>query len=129
LSPYGTEFLYGSVASMMGHNLLGKRVYDVLVTIEFLKSHGWQKFSLVGSGIGSIISLLVASISDDVNSLTLNKMLSSYESLFTSQYHRFPMSACLPEVLKYFDLPQIINYVQTSKSVEVLSTLELKEFD
>ena len=59
LEPYGADYLYASFGSMMGESYLGRRVHDLLRTIDFLEDGG-ADVHLIGRGVGSVPVALAA---------------------------------------------------------------------
>ena len=58
--PYGPDFLYASLGEMLNQSYLGRRVFDVMRTIDFLLAYGASEVSLVGRGLGATTAAFAA---------------------------------------------------------------------
>jgi len=104
---YGSDYHYASYAGMLGESLLSWRVHDVLCTLDWMASFGYDRVYLVAQGWGSIPGALAALLDDRVRRVTLIHAPASYAELAETPIQQWPYSAMLPGVLAQCDLPDI----------------------
>jgi pimeloyl-ACP methyl ester carboxylesterase len=112
LCPYGSDYLYAATGEMLGESLLGRRVHDVLCSIDFLLENGAEEVRLAGRGLGSITAAFAALIHPERPRVRLLDYLPSYESLIRDDLARWPLSTLLRGVLRHFDLPDVYRALQ-----------------
>lgn len=106
LEPYGSDYLYASFGSMMGESYLGRRVHDLLRTIDFLEDGG-ADVHLIGRGVGSVPVALAALLHPSELSCELVHYLPSYQLLIDNPLHNWPLSCFIENCLGTFDLPDV----------------------
>ena len=106
LEPYGADYLYASFGSMMGESYLGRRVLDLLRTIDCLEDGG-AEVHLIGRGVGSVPVALAALLHSSQPTCELVHYLPSYQLLIDNPLHNWPLSTMVENCLKTFDLPDI----------------------
>ncbi len=106
LEPYGSDYLYASFGSMMGESYLGRRVHDLLQTINFLVDGG-ADVHLIGRGVGSVPVALAALLHPSELSCELVHYLPSYQLLIDNPLHNWPLSCFIENCLGTFDLPDV----------------------
>jgi pimeloyl-ACP methyl ester carboxylesterase len=106
LEPYGADYLYASFGSMMGESYLGRRVLDLLRTIDCLVDGG-AEVHLIGRGVGSVAVALAALLHASQPTCELVHYLPSYQLLIDNPLHNWPFSTMLENCLATFDLPDI----------------------
>ncbi len=90
---------------LLGECYLGRRVHDVLVALDLLRSLGTQTVHLHGRGLGSIVATFAALLHPLVNRVTLRHALRSFEELTQVPVSEWPASVLPFGVLRFFDLP------------------------
>ena len=106
LEPYGADYLYASFGSMMGESYLGRRVLDLLRTIDCLVDGG-AEVHLIGRGAGSVPVALAALLHASQPTCELVHYLPSYQLLIDNPLHNWPLSTMVENCLTTFDLPDI----------------------
>ena len=106
LEPYGADYLYASFGSMMGESYLGRRVLDLLRTIDCLEDGG-AEVHLIGRGVGSVAVALAALLHASQPTCELVHYLPSYQLLIDNPLHNWPLSTMVENCLTTFDLPDI----------------------
>jgi cephalosporin-C deacetylase-like acetyl esterase len=106
LEPYGADYLYASFGSMMGESYLGRRVLDLIRTIDCLVDGG-AEVHLIGRGVGSVPVALAALLHASQPTCELVHYLPSYQLLIDNPLHNWPFSTMLENCLATFDLPDI----------------------
>lgn len=107
LPPYGS---YVCNADMLGRNIPGMRVQDVISTIKLLKGmNGYSDsiISLYGNSEDAIIALFTAVI-ENIQDVKLSHLLYSYKSLIENRAHDWGYTVFVYELLKYFDIEDLI---------------------
>ncbi len=104
---YGSDFHYASYASMLGDSLVAWRVHDVLCTIDWMASLGYDQVHLVAQGWGTIPGSLAALLDARVRQVTLIHAPNSFAELAEAPLPHWPFSSMLPGVLILFDLPDV----------------------
>jgi len=106
-SYYGADYFYSAYANMLARPYLGGKTYDVLRTIDFLASRGWDDIHLAGKGLGVLPGGLAALLDDRVKKVTLHEPLESWHSVATTEHYHWPLSHMIFGVLKTWDLPDV----------------------
>ncbi len=104
---YGMDYMMHCFGLMFGESYLGRRVFDVLRTMQLLKSEGAKKIHLYGRGQGAIIAAFAGMLDDAVVDVTLADTPKSFQEWTDYPVPSWP-SAMMPwAVLKSFDLPDL----------------------
>lgn len=111
LHPYGLDYMFHGYGILLGESYLGRRVYDVLCTIDLLIHEGAKDIHLYGRGQGAIIALFTAVINDNLASITIKNAPESYKSWTHTPIVLWPSANFLRGVLKFFDLPDCIRLI------------------
>ncbi|MBN2308801.1 MAG: alpha/beta fold hydrolase, partial [Candidatus Hydrogenedentes bacterium] len=106
-SLYGSDYHYASYALMLGESYVAWRVHDLLCTLDWMASLGYDEVHLVARGWGSIPGALAALLDERVQRVTLINAPRSYTELAETRLQQWPLSAMLPNVLEHFDLPDV----------------------
>ena len=117
LDPYGADYFYAIHSIMLDTPYPGQKTYDLLRTVQWLKSVGHEEIHLVGNLWGTVPATFAALLSDGVTQVTLKNSLSSYSDVAESEMYDWPLSCLLPDVLKHFDLPQCYKVLKKEKSL------------
>ena len=102
---YGADYFYAAHGLMLDWPMVAQRTHDLLCLVDWLKSAGHREVHLVARGWGALPATLAAVLSADVKQVTLKNALSSYRELAEAEDYKWPLSAMLPGVLQFFDLP------------------------
>ncbi len=120
LSAYGSDYFYAIHSIMLGKPYPGQRTYDILRVVQWLAANGHEEIHLVAKGWGAIPAAFAAVLSDEVDQVTLKNTLTSYTDIAESETYSWPLSSLVPDILKFFDLPDCY---------KVLETKNLKQID
>jgi len=104
-SPYGSDYFYAIHSLMLDRPYVGRKVYDLLRVLDWLKGTGHDEVHLAARGWGSIPATFAALFSEVVVRVTLKNALTSYDAIARSESYAWPLSCLLPGVLEKFDLP------------------------
>jgi dienelactone hydrolase len=106
-APYGSDFLYASTGEMLVESYLGRRVHDVMRTVDFLLACGAAKVDLLGRGLGSVLVTFAALLHPSRPRARIWDYLPDFRLLTQSPHYKWPLSSMLRGVLKEFDLPDV----------------------
>ena len=115
LKPYGSHYFYAAHSVMLRRPLPGQRTFDVLRVIQLLHAAGHQEVHLAGLGWGALPAAFAAMLGEHVTQVTLKNALTSYGDLIENEDYKWPYAIMLPDVLKYFDLPDCYAELQSKK--------------
>jgi pimeloyl-ACP methyl ester carboxylesterase len=104
---YGSDYNYAAHATMLGESVVAWRVHDVLSTLDWMASFGFDHVHLVAQGWGTLPGALAALLDERVRQVTLIHAPASYSELAEAPMQDWPFSAMLPGVLQSFDLPDV----------------------
>jgi hypothetical protein len=98
-------------AMLLGKTLVGLRARDIRCGVDLLNARtdvDPNRIRAVGKGQGAIV-LVHAAVGDDrIKGLVLQNMLISYQSVVTHRVHRRLCESVVPDVLEYYDLPDLV---------------------
>lgn len=106
--PYGVDYMMHGYTRMLGESYLGRRVYDVLRTIDLLASLGAESIHLYGRGQGAILALYTALLDGRVAHVTLKNGPASYAEWTATPIVDWPAANTLTGALQAFDLPDLV---------------------
>jgi hypothetical protein len=119
LSAYGSDYFYAIHSIMLGKPYPGQRTYDILRVVQWLAANGHEEIHLVAKGWGAIPATFAAVLSDDVDRVTLKNALTSYADIAESEMYSWPLSSLVPDILKYFDLPDCYNVLEAKNLKQI----------
>jgi len=119
---YDADFFAASIEAMLGGCYLGRRVFDLLRSLDLLSSRGATRIHLVGRGLGSVIVAIAGCLHPAVNRVTLRHGLRSFHDLTRIPEPKWPLSVRPQGVLKKFDLPDCYRILRNSKALRMLET-------
>lgn len=105
---YGVDYMHNGYGLMLGESYLGRRVNDVLRTVDLLVAEGATKVDLVGRGQGAVLALYAGLLHAKTGSVTLKNGPLSYRSWTQTPIVLWPFANQPTGVLKHFDLPDCI---------------------
>lgn len=105
LAPYGSDFFYAYWLEMLGDNMVGRRVHDLLSVLDVLADRGYTEIHLAARGWGSLPALFAAVLDDRVTHLALHNAPLSMAALAEDESYVWPLSGIVPDLLKQLDLP------------------------
>ncbi|HYF51174.1 MAG TPA: hypothetical protein VEJ63_17295 [Planctomycetota bacterium] len=105
---YQYDYMHHGHGVMFGESYFGRRVFDVLRTIDLLASEGVKSIELIGRGQGALHAAYAAVLANHVvKKVTLINAPASYLEWATNPVVRWPASNMPRGVLNHFDLPDI----------------------
>jgi dienelactone hydrolase len=106
-APYGMDYMFHGHALLLGESYLGRRVHDVLATLDLLKAEGARKIHLSGRGQGALIALCAGLLHPSAGRLTLKNAPLSFASWCQTPLVFWPAANFPRGILRYFDLPDL----------------------
>ena len=117
---YQFDYMHHGYGLMFGESYFGRRVFDVLRTLDLLASEGVKSVNLVGRGLGALHAAYAAVLAPHiVRKVTLRDAPTSYLDWATTPVVHWPASVFPRSVLKHFDLPDL--YAALKGRIQVLS--------
>lgn len=106
--PYGMDYMFHAYGEMLGQSYLGRRVYDVLCTMDLLVHEGAQRIQLYGRGQGAILAILAALFHSSVTSVTLKNGPQTFFEWTQTPYVTWPAANVVYGILQFCDLPDCL---------------------
>jgi cephalosporin-C deacetylase-like acetyl esterase len=94
----------------MDHSLLGMRVQDVVRCVDYAmgrKGVGARRLHLIGKGRAGLWCLYAAVLDERIPNLICAESLLAYRLLAQSDRYLYGADVFVPDILQYFDLPEI----------------------
>ena len=115
--PYGNDYMCNGYGHLLGESFLGRRVHDVLRTLDLLVDEGGRKIHLYGRGQGAIHALFAGILHEKVASVTLKNAPLSYHAWTQTPLVDWPAANLPKGVLKVFDLPDLMRALGKKVSI------------
>ncbi|MFN2352682.1 MAG: hypothetical protein ABR497_12125 [Kiritimatiellia bacterium] len=106
-APYNADYLYAATSDMLDECYLGRRVHDVLRSLDLLYAEGASHVQIVGRGLGAVIAAFAALLHPRKPAVQIFHYLPSFRMITEAQYFTWPLSTLPRGVLKHFDLPDV----------------------
>jgi len=94
----------------LGKPVLGGQVFDVLRTLDYLRSRpdlSGGDISLMGDGPHGVLALYAGALDERVRRVALRQTITDYRSLAVAERYSQPFGIYAYGMLKEFDLPQV----------------------
>ncbi|NMA46528.1 MAG: hypothetical protein GX945_08205 [Lentisphaerae bacterium] len=104
---YGMDYMMHSTALMFGESMFGRRVFDIIRTLDLLKAEGAKSVHLYGRGQGALLAAFAAMLRDEVVDVTLYNAPTSFLQWIKAGVSDWPAASTPRNVLRYFDLPDL----------------------
>jgi len=108
LHPYGVDYMMHGHGLMFNEPYVGRRVLDVLTTIDLLCGMGAKDVRLYGRGQGAILALFAAVLDDRVTAVTYKNGPESFQEWISAPIVHWPAANVLPGVLHHFDVSDLV---------------------
>lgn len=118
--PYGTDYFYSTLTMMWNESYCGRRVHDLLATLDLFAANGCQEMHLVGRGLGAITATFAAVLHPLVKQVTLHNALLSYHELTEDDRYQWPLSTLPYGILQRLDLPDCLRELAATKRLSVV---------
>ena len=108
LHPYGIDYMNHGYGLLLGESFVGRRVHDVLSTLDLLVAEGARKIHLFGRGQGAILALFSALLHAKISTVTLKNVPLSFYGWTQVPLVAWPAANIPRGILKILDLPDCI---------------------
>ncbi|HWV66560.1 acetylxylan esterase [Chitinophaga sp.] len=108
---YNREYRNVTSSLHMGRPLIGQRVTDLLLLLDYLQSDPVFKQSVVSikaSGTTALVALHAAVIDQRIHHLEIDQYLDSFMSIIRRLTVKDQYSNVIPGVLRYYDVPDLL---------------------
>ncbi len=113
---FDTETALAYLAWYMNESLLGKRVIDVVRSVDYVFSRpeaDSQRLRVIGKGMGGLWCLYAAALDSRIRSLISVRSLLSYRTLGQTDRYTYGANVFVPEILLSLDLPEVAAAIST----------------
>ncbi len=114
---YGMDYMMNSHAEMLGESYVGRRVHDVLSTLDLLVREGAKKVHLAGRGQGALIALFAGLLHKSVGDVTLKNAPLSFLQWTSVPIVAWPHANFLRGALRQLDIPDCIRALGKRASI------------
>lgn len=111
---YNKEYRNAISSLHLGKPLLGQRVTDLQILLDFLKADPlFSKCSITvkASGLTALIALHAAAVDERINHLQVDHYLPSFLNIINDVIGKNGYSYVIPGVLQYYDVPDLLRIV------------------
>jgi hypothetical protein len=119
-SPYGSDYFYATQGLMWNESYCGRRVHDLLSTLDLFQANGYRQIHLVARGMGAITAIFAAVLHPLVKQVTLHNALLSYHELTQEPRYLWPLSTMVYGILQRTDLPDCLRELAAAKRLTVI---------
>jgi dienelactone hydrolase/pimeloyl-ACP methyl ester carboxylesterase len=117
---YRSDYLYACEGMKLNESYCGRRVHDLLSTLDLFQAQGYRQVHLVGRGMGAITATFAAVLHPLVAQVTLHNALLSYHELTQRPRYDWPLSSLVFGILEKTDLPDALRKLAASKRLTVV---------
>jgi dienelactone hydrolase len=99
------------LSAATGDHIFAQRIRDGAAALVYLKARkeiDCRRIVVGGYGLGAAVALHVAGLDEDVAGILAINSLWSFESLAVSETYTWSLDAFFPNVLQYYDLPDLV---------------------
>ncbi len=115
---YGSDYHYACYATMLGESSVAWRVHDILCTLDWMASFGYDRVHLAAMGWGTIPGALAALLDDRVRQITLIDAPESFTAMAEATMREWPFSVMPPGAMEYFDLPDVYRELAATRTFD-----------
>jgi len=108
LHVYGMDYMHHGYSLLLGESYLGRRVHDVLATLDLLSSEGARRVHLYGRGQGALLALFASLLHARAGNVVLKNSPICFHAWTQVPLVAWPSANFVRGVLKEFDLPDCI---------------------
>ncbi len=115
---YNKEYRVAMLSSFIGKPLPGQRVQDILTLVDYSRQNEKLQSLTVeikASGMAAEAALFATALDDRIGKIELSQTLHSFYDYLKNPLTKNQYSYVIPDALKYFDLPDIVQYIGKSK--------------
>jgi dienelactone hydrolase len=117
---FSQDYRNAVLALHMGKPLVGQRTTDIINLINFVKSDpklAHLPIEINAIGLIGIDALHAAFLNPKISKVNITKCISSYQEILKQPLAKDRYGAVIPNVLSYYDLPDLVNWIGENKVV------------
>lgn len=107
-APYGHDYMFHAWSLMLGESYLGRRLHDVLATLDLLAEKGARTINLHGHGQGALLAVLAGVMHPLAGRVRTKHLPPSWLEMTRTPLVPWPAACCPRGVLAAFDLPDCL---------------------
>jgi hypothetical protein len=111
----GSYYLLTLRAQITGETLVGLRADDIIREVDRLASAGHSDITAYASGPSGIALLHAAALDKRITRVIIEDSLASFRMIATEPLHRNAPESMIPGVLRYYDIPDLIQAISPRK--------------
>ncbi len=118
LKYWNREYRNAMISMHVGHPIMGQRVVDVMSVMDFIASDPKTKgrpIKLIANGAYGPVAIHAAYLDPRINDIKLSRSLRSFNELIDKPLQHDAYSSVLYGVLKYYDLPDLVEKIGRQK--------------
>ena len=115
LSRYGGDYMHAVHGIMLDEPYLGRKVIDILRTLDFLKAYGHQDVHIIGRGWGALSATFAAVLSPTITQVTLKAAPESYTDIASTEHYAWPLHTLPYRILEHMDLTDCYAVLEAKK--------------
>ena len=107
----GLDRYVAYATAALGDPVMSMRVRDALAALAYLRARPEidpHEIVLSGCGLGGVVALFAAAIDGAVAGVVTWDALVSFRALLEEETYAWPADAFIPNVLRHFDLPELV---------------------
>jgi cephalosporin-C deacetylase-like acetyl esterase len=116
---YNRDYTNAMLALHIGKPLIGEQVMDIFSVLDYLATEprlSGHPVKLMANGEAvSVAALHAIALDDRIGKIEINRCLKSWISLLDDPLKKDVYPLVLPSVLKYYDIPDLINFIGKEK--------------
>lgn len=115
---FNKEYRNAMLALHIGHTMVGQRVTDINTLLEYIQSESrltGLPVEVHASGWATVPALHAAVLNSSISRLVLYAPILSYKEVLNDPTGKDWYSIVVPDVLKYYDLPDLVNLAGKEK--------------
>ncbi len=115
---YGKDYMFHGYGLMLSESYLGRRLHDVLATLDLLAANGAKRIHLYGRGQGAILALFAAVLDSRPASLTLRHAPLSFQAWAEAPLVAWPAANFVRGMLHHADVADCLRHVSCPVRLE-----------
>jgi len=103
----GDPFLY---SIMTNQPAFGMQIQDVICALSYLENRNEidkEKIGIIGKGLGGLLALYASAFNSKFKITAIIENLYTYKSLVENDIYNYGLEVVIPDVLKYYDIPNL----------------------
>ncbi|HXS98604.1 MAG TPA: acetylxylan esterase [Candidatus Limnocylindrales bacterium] len=114
-------------AMLAGKTLVGLRADDVIRAVNWLTARSDvdpSSITVYGDGAEGVVALHAAAADRRIRHVVVENAPASYKQAVEAPLHRNLAEIAIPGVLKHYDLPDLVNAIQSPRTVDIWNAVD-----